>query len=211
MTSGPRVVAFEGPCCAGKTTLASALLQNLPGVTVAFAKCYADHVGGGRYLPRQEARSIEERERALHRLLAVEADRLAQLPSGVDLILADRSVHTMLAHSYALERMTGIGLLAPSQRLLRGSPIPAWPDLVVYLDLPQGAVYERNHGKFPASSIYIDPCFNAAVRSYFLGLADLEPSRVAWLDATLDLAELAQLTRTRLRPLVTHRPIQGTA
>jgi thymidylate kinase len=211
MTSEPRVVAFEGPCCAGKTTLASSLLQSLPGVTVAFAKCYADHVGGGRYLPRQEARSVEERERALRRLLAVEADRLAQLPSGVDLILADRSVHTMLAHSYALERMTGIGLLAPSQRLLRGSPIPAWPDLVVYLDLPQGAVYERNHGKFPASSIYIDPCFNAAVRSYFLGLADLEPSRVAWLDATLDLAELAQLTRTRLRLLVTHRPIQGTA
>jgi hypothetical protein len=56
------------------------LLQNLPGVTVAFAKCYADHVGGGRFLPRQEARSVEERERALHRLLAVEADRLG--PQG---------------------------------------------------------------------------------------------------------------------------------
>jgi thymidylate kinase len=180
-------------------------------VSVAFAKCYADQVGGGRFLPRQEARSVEERERALHRLLAVEADRLAQLPPGVDLILADRSVHTMLAHSFALERMTGIGLLAPSQRLLRESPIPAWPDLVVYLDLPQAAVHERNHGKFPASSIYIDPGFNAAVRSYFLRLAGLEPSRVAWLDATLDPAELARLTRTRLRPMVTHRPIQGTA
>ena len=71
----------------------------------------------------------------------------------------------------------------------------------MYLDLPQAAVYERNHGKIPAGSIYIDPCFNAAVRSYFLGLADLEPSRVAGLDSTLDLAELAQLTRTRLRLL----------
>lgn len=61
------------------------------------------------------------------------------------------------------------------------------------------------------ASIYIDPTFNTAVRSYFLRLAGLEPSRVAWLDATLDPAELAQLTRTRLRPLVTHRPIRGTA
>lgn len=211
MTGGPCVAAFEGPCCAGKTTLACALLQNLSGMTVAFAKCYADHVGGGWFLPRQEARSVEEREHALHRLLAVEADRLARLPSGVDLILADRSVHTMLAHSYALERMTGIGLLAPSQRLLRESPIPAWPDVIVYLDLPQDAVHERNHGKFPEDSIYIDPAFNAAIRSYFLRLAGREPSRVAWLDATLDPAELARLTGTRLRPMVTHRPIQGTA
>jgi thymidylate kinase len=211
MTRRPCVAAFEGPCCAGKTTLARAVLQGLPGLTAAFAECYADHVGGGRFLPRQEAGSVEERELALHRLLAIEGSRLGRLPSGVDLILADRSVHTLLAHSYALERLTGIGLLAPSQRLLRESPIPAWPDLVIYLDLPQDAVHERNHGKFAGGSIYIDPGFNAAIRSYFLRLADQEPSRVAWLDATLEPAELARLTGTRLRHVVTHRPIQGTA
>ncbi len=211
MTARPCLAAFEGPCCAGKTTLARALLHSLPGLTVAFAECYADHVGGGRFLPRQEARSVEERELALHRLLAVEASRLGRLPSGADLILADRSVHTLLAHSYALECQTGIGLLAPSQRLLRESTIPAWPDLVIYLDLPQDAVHERNNGKFADGSIYIDPRFNAAIRSYFLRLAGQEPSRVAWLDATLEPAELARLSETRLRHVVTRRLIQGTA
>ena len=68
-----------------------------------------------------------------------------------------------------------------------------------------------NRGKLPYHSIYIDRGFNAAIRSYFLRLADLEPSRVAWLDATLDPAELARLTAMRLRYMLAHRPIQGTA
>lgn len=142
------VAAFEGPCCAGKTTLAHRLLTSLQGLKVAFVPCYADHVGGGRYLPRQEAKTVQERNEALQELLAVEAGRLAAAASGVDVILADRSVHTLLAHSYALEIMTGIGFLAPSVRLLSRSPIPAWPELVFYLDLPQEAVCARNCGKF---------------------------------------------------------------
>jgi thymidylate kinase len=209
MTSRPCVVALEGPCCAGKTTLARRLLGELAGLAVAFAPCYADHAGGGRFLPRQEARSVEEREHALRQLLAIEAARLARLPSGSDLILADRSVHTLLANSYALEQMTGIGFLAPSERLLRDSPIPAWPDLVAYLDLPQDAVRERNNGKFPDGSIYIDAGFNAAIRAYFRRLAGRESPRVAWLDATLDPAELLRLTRALLRHGAAHRHIQG--
>jgi hypothetical protein len=84
MTTRPCVVALEGPCCAGKTTLAHTLVQDLPGFTVAFAPCYADYAGGGRFLPRQEARSVKEREEALRQLLIIEA---ARLPSGSDLIL----------------------------------------------------------------------------------------------------------------------------
>jgi thymidylate kinase len=201
--------ALEGPCCAGKTTLGHLLMQNLHGLTVAFAECYADHAGGGRFLPRQEARSVEEREQALRQLLSVEADRLARLPPGSDLILADRSVQTLLAHSYALERMTGIGVFAPSVRLLRQSPSAAWPDLVVYLDLPQQAVHGRNNGKFAPGSIYTDPGFNAAIRSYFLRLAGRKTPRVAWLDATLELPELARLAEAQLRQIAGRRDIEG--
>ena len=63
---------------------------------------------------------------------------------------------------------------------------PAWPDLIVYLDIPQQAVHERNQGKFPAGNLFIDPDFNAAIRSYFCRLAARETPRIAWLDATLD-------------------------
>jgi thymidylate kinase len=209
MSTRPSLAALEGPCCAGKTTLGHLLMRNLHGLTVAFAECYADHVGGGRFLPRQEARSVQEREQALRQLLIVEADRLARLPPGSDLILADRSVHTLLAHSYALEQMTGISVFAPSVRLLRRSPLAAWPDLVVYLDLPQQAVPGRNNGKFPPGSIYTDPGFNAAIRAYFLRLAGQNTPRVAWLDATLDLPELARLAEAQLRQIAGHRDIEG--
>jgi hypothetical protein len=40
-------------------------------------------------------------------------------------IVEDRSVHTLLANSYALQRMTGTGFLAPSLRLLTAPPVPA--------------------------------------------------------------------------------------
>ena len=91
------------------------------------------------------------------------------------LILADRSVHTLLANSYALQCMTGTGFLAPSLRLLCSSPIPAWPDLVLYLDVPQGTIDHRNQGKFPPGSIYTDPVFNASIRTYFRRLAGGKP------------------------------------
>ena len=209
MSRRPPLAALEGPCCAGKTTLGHLLLRDLHGLTIAFAPCYADHAGGGRFLPRQEAHSVPEREQALRELLRLEAGRLALLPSGSDLILADRSVHTLLAHSYALEQLTGIGVFEPSVRLLRASPLAAWPELVMYLDLPQQAVEGRNNGKFPPRSIYTDPGFNAAIRSYFLRLAGQNAPRLAWLDATLDLPVLARLAEAQLRQMVRNRDAEG--
>jgi hypothetical protein len=209
-TRQPSIVALEGPCCAGKTALGKLLVeQNLPELTVAFVPCYADHAGGGRFLPRQEAASIPERERALRQLLIVEAGRLAQVPDRCDVILEDRSVHTLLAHSCALQCMNGTGFLAPTARLLRRSPVPAWPDLVLYLDLPQHAVRDRNQGKFPPGSIYTDPDFNAAIRMYFRRLAGRKSPRVAWLDATLSLPELACLAAAHIREQTRQVSIKG--
>lgn len=209
MTSQPLIVALEGPCCAGKTTLGRLLARELGGLAVALVPCYADHAGGGRFLPRQEADSVAEREQALRQLLDVEAGRLARVPQGCDVILEDRSVHTLLAHSYSLQRKTGADFLMASQRLLRSSPAPAWPDLVLYLDLPQDAVQCRNPGKFPPGSIYTDPDFNASVRAYFRRLAGRKTPRVAWLDATLELPALARLAAARIRREAGQETIEG--
>lgn len=197
--TAPCIVALEGPCCAGKTTLGRMLVRELRDLTVAFVPCYADHAGGGRFLPRQEADTVAEREQALRQLLLIEAGRVAHVPQGCNVILEDRSVHTLLANSYALQRKTGIPFLAPSQRLLSSSPVPAWPDLILYLDLPQDAVPERNPAKFLPGSIYTDPEFNAGVRAYFRRLAGQKSPHVAWLDATLGLPELARLAAARVR------------
>ena len=209
MTPRPLVVALEGPCCAGKTTLGRLLIQELCELAITFVPCYADHAGGGRFLPRQQADTVAEREQALRQLLLIEAGRLAQVPQACDVILEDRSVHTLLAHSYALQCRTGTGFLAPSARLLRSSPVPAWPDLVLYLDLPQDAVPERNPGKFPPGSIYTDPDFNATVRAYFRRLASRKTPPVAWLDATLELQDLARLAAARIRHETGQETLKG--
>jgi thymidylate kinase len=209
MTAKPYIVALEGPCCAGKTTLGRLLVRELREMAVTFVPCYADHAGGGRYLPRQEADTVAEREQALRQLLPVEAGRLAQVPQECDVILEDRSAHTLLAHSYALQRKTGTDFLSPSERLLQSSPVPAWPGLVLYLDLPQGAVQQRNPGKFPPGSIYTDPDFNAAVRAYFRRLAGRKTPHVAWLDATLELPALARLAAARIRREAGQETIEG--
>jgi len=209
MTAQPCIVALEGPCCAGKTTLGRLLIQELCELAVTFVPCYADHAGGGRFLPRQQADTVAEREQALRQLLLIEAGRLAQVPQACDVILEDRSVHTLLAHSYALQCRTGTGFLAPSAGLLRSSPVPAWPDLVLYLDLPQDAVPERNPGKFPPGSIYTDPDFNATVRAYFRRLASRKTPPVAWLDATLELQDLARLAAARIRHETGQETLKG--
>jgi thymidylate kinase len=209
MTAQPCIVALEGPCCAGKTTLGRLLIQELCELAITFVPCYADHAGGGRFLPRQQADTVAEREQALRQLLLIEAGRLAQVPQACDVILEDRSVHTLLAHSYALQCRTGTGFLAPSARLLRSSPVPAWPDLVLYLDLPQDAVPERNPGKFPPGSIYTDPDFNATVRAYFRRLASRKTPPVAWLDATLELQDLARLAAARIRHETGQETLKG--
>jgi thymidylate kinase len=205
----PLIVALEGPCCAGKTTLSRLLARELADLSVALVPCYADHAGGGRFLPRQEADTVAEREQALRRLLLVEAGRLARVPQGCDVVLEDRSVHTLLAHSYTLQRKTGTDFLGPSLRLLESSPVPAWPGLVLYLDLPQAAVQQRNPGKFPPGSIYTDPGFNAAVRAYFRRLADRKTPQVAWLDATLEVPALARLAAARIRREAGQETIEG--
>jgi hypothetical protein len=53
------------------------------------------------------------------------------------------------------------------------------------------------------------PQFNAAVRLYFLRLADQKTTCLAWLDAMLEPAELARAAEERLRQVVALRNTQG--
>src|SRR5262249_45341446 len=129
-TPGQRWLAVEGPCCAGKTTLSRGLLGALTSVTISHVACYADQVGGGRYLPRPVPVSVREDQAAVRALLQIEADRVAGARAATsELVLMDRSVHTLLAHRYALQRVTGLPCYAPAVRAIARSEAPAWPDL----------------------------------------------------------------------------------
>jgi len=209
--SGKRWVAVEGPCCAGKTTLSQGLLTEMTDLVIAHVRCYADHVGGGRFLPRPVPQSLAEDHDAVQALLNVEAARveLARV-AACDLVVMDRSVHTLLAHRHALHRVTGLALLDPAERVIARSEAPAWPDLVIYLDVPLPTILDRNGGKFPPDSIFIDPVFNTGIRNYFSKVTDGETTAgettaIVWLDATLEPAKLVNLAEGHIRDLLQGR------
>jgi thymidylate kinase len=196
-------VAIEGPCCAGKTTLARGLLGCLADLAVCSVPCYADHVGGGRFLPPPVPSSLAEDEAGLHALLMIENDRLAGPRAGqYDAALLDRSVHTLLAHRYAIDQLTGLGCYEPASKTLSLSSAPAWPRLVLFLDVSQGAVEERNRGKFPADSLFIDARFNSAIRRYYESVTASGDAHIVWLDGELDAGKVVDSAETQIRALL---------
>jgi len=183
---GGRAVALEGPVCAGKTTLGRWLVEDLGRLNVGYVEDYAEHVGGGRFLPPPMPTSLAEEERALGRLLAIEADRTAHVrdpDSQWGLIIVDRSVHTLLAHCHALTRMRGIDFFGLAQRLISSSDAPLWPDRILYLDVTGSVIDARNAGKFQHGNLFVDTEFNVGFREYFVKLARRDDGRVIWLDA----------------------------
>jgi thymidylate kinase len=117
-------------------------------------------------------------------------------------VLLDRSVHTLLAHRYAIDQLTGLGCYESAAKTLSLSSAAAWPSLVIYLDVPHQAVEQRNRGKFPADSIFIDARFNAAIRSYYDTVAASDDDRVVWLDGELDAGKLLDLAEAPIRSLL---------
>ena len=188
MTHTTPIVALEGPCLAGKTTLGRRLTVELLPMKVTYIPDHAEQVGGGRNLPAPFPRSLAEERDALHEFLRIEAGRMAPLQStDAELVLVDRSIHTLLAHCAALEHVTGIGYAGLAEGIVARSDAAIWPETVLYLDLPNEEAARRNRGKFPVGSLFTDADFNDGFRSYFSRLAmegGLE--RVVWVDATLE-------------------------
>lgn len=199
MNDSPWIVAVEGPCCAGKTTLIDALVEQLTDLHVRRVPCYADHVGGGRFLPREVPATLAEDAQGLEVLIGLDRGRMDNLPSGpADVVLLDRSVHTFLAHRSGVEAVTGLQCVDPARHRLQISSVVTWPSLVLYLDVAQSTIRARNRGKFPPRSILINAEFNAAVRSYFAGVATAPPPAVAWLDASTRARQVAADAMTAL-------------
>lgn len=206
MTRAGLWVALEGPCCAGKTTLTQGLRAALRDRGTAYVECFADHAGGGRLLPPETPRSLAEDEAGLRQLLDIEASRTADaLSHPTAVVLLDRSLLTLLAHRYALERVTGLPCYQPATRTLAGLDIPTWPDLVLYLDVPQKIVLDRNKGKFADDSILINPVFNAGIRDYFARLDQPDGARVVWVDATAGVAQSVDYATSHIMRLLPAR------
>jgi hypothetical protein len=66
----------------------------------------------------------------------------------------------------------------------------------------QGAVEQRNLGKLPADSLFIDARFNAAIRSYYDSVTARGDDAIVWLDGELDSGKLVDLAETQIHALL---------
>jgi thymidylate kinase len=185
-------VAIEGPCCAGKTTLAEAILDRLDDRTTTIIPDYADFVGGGAGMPQADPASWPDELAAVHELLCVEEDRLRDCPPDPTprLVLIDRSILTLIAHCAGTDRRHArvSGFAEPVAALVRADHRPRWPQGVLYLDVPREVQLARNRGKFASDSVFINAAFNEGFRAYFAARRDEGAMPMAWIAGDLPVA-----------------------
>jgi thymidylate kinase len=198
-----KTFALEGPCCAGKTTLSRGLMDELKELVIGHVRDFSDFVGGGRFLPSPEPSSLEEEENSLRIFLDIENKRIAHLVNQkYDLIIIDRSIYTLIAHCSALDKMNGTNYTNLAKSILKKSNIPLWPDIIVYLDICQKTVKQRNREKFHESSIFINSIFNCGIKNYFQELTQERASSILWVDATLSANTVRKNVLTEIKTFI---------
>lgn len=188
-------IAIEGPCLAGKTTLANGLVREASDGWRIIVPDYADYVGGGPAMPPEAPESLEVERQAIEFLLEVErrrfADQMTRDSSG-DLVLIDRSFHTLIAHAVGLDEyfQTPQKYSSVVNRMVRFDRRIVEPRGIIYLDLGASEQTPRNHGKFSQNSVFLDSDFNKGFRSYFSNWRIGVPVEV--ISASLPAAEIVR-------------------
>ncbi len=86
--------------------------------------------------------------------------------SGKSVALLDRSIHTLLAHQYAVNKLFNRNTF--SDCLADSRTEAMWPDLIVYLDADQSLLEARaRHRHTPVLPLFILPEYNVEFRNYF--------------------------------------------
>lgn len=194
-------VAFEGPSCAGKTTLAMQLAYSWRGSVVIVPDQSAEL---GRWgvprpdLPAALATSERDEELALARLLRFERERYTETPfDQVTLAIIDRSALSLISHCAGLDRVQGTDSYERLAATAVGrSDAAVWPTHVVYVDVAPDVQRSRYGVRQPP--LFADPRFNAGIRDYFGRLAADEAVPVLWLDSAWESRDLIDRIMTFL-------------
>lgn len=187
-TAPPVILAVEGLCFAGKTTLARALGRRL-GVPVAAE--YADLTSLPPFPPPDRAAA----RAALSALLAAEAHRTRQArASGSHLVIYDRSPLTVIGHEHA---MRARGIPADPETAAAWFTAAACtgailtPTAYIYLTVPDDTCRQRQEARGHLPEHLVAPDVRTALtRFYDTCFAAASQARVLRADGTAPLALL---------------------
>jgi thymidylate kinase len=187
--AGPQLVALDGGCFTGKSTLATVLASQLGATTVPE---YADLAP----LPPYPPRTLDDVHAGLDHLLRLEQRRAHAIRRArTRLVLFDRSPLSCIAYQQAIAHL---GVPADSHyaaeifthAAFAGATLP--PDRYLYLRLPHEAILARQRHRGPVQPHLVDPRFTTANDAAALRYLDALPDdRRLVLDAGRPIGQLA--------------------
>jgi thymidylate kinase len=201
----PLVIAIEGLCFAGKTTLAHAL--GVAADTVVIGE-YADLAP----LPPFPPRHLSDVAAALDHFLCVEHQRaLAARAAEAPVVLLDRSPLTLIAHEHG---MSALGLPCDPVRAAEiyssaaETGLILTPDAYLYLAVPDDVTAARQELRGPVAAHLMNRQVRAEIdRACRIWLATLPQERYLELDGTVSPPVLAAMTRRWLSDLTSGLPL----
>jgi thymidylate kinase len=208
--AAPQVIAVEGLCFAGKTTLARALARRLG------AWLGAEYAGITALPPFPPATSAAARAR-LSALLAAEAVRASRArAAGTRLAVFDRSPLSVVGHEHAM-RAHGVPAdpQAAATWFARAADAGAilQPDAYLYLTVPDEEFRQRQRNRGQLPEHLIAPGVRSALSEFYAACFQAAgPGRVLTLDGTAPAASLAAQAAAfvaAIPPAAPGRPVPG--
>ena len=161
------IIALEGPCLSGKSTVAHQLTQMAADCLVF--PCYVAELS---VVPPEPVASSQAEQLASTALfLEIESKRFDRVTSSTaTLVLLDRSIDTLAAHALAVAHyLAKPGGYSDTLSLIRGEPKRLVPDVTFFLEVPT-AELRRRSASFPhLPPVYYDPSFLRGFREHFEG------------------------------------------
>ena len=197
------VIALEGPSYSGKTTLRRAIEMAFPIGAICVVPEYVEVAGGSSHIPPAPAESTEQELCDLQFFLELDQFRWKRSRGAAPtatLALLDRSIHTLLAHRYAISVISRTPTLFLHACQAASSGLAIWPDAIIYLDTPTDLLVQRRASR----TDYCRPLFkcdsyNACFRDYFLPGLRYGKSTVHVLNGGLPLELLVEQAKLAMQ------------
>jgi thymidylate kinase len=204
-SADPLVIAIEGLCYAGKTTLAHALAPLAGAVVIGEYTSLAS-------LPPFPPRTLHDVAQALQQFLDVEQHRAhTARTAGTAVVLLDRSPLTLIAHEHGMAAL-GVPCDPAGAATLYSMAAEVGdiltPDGYLYLTVPDHATAERQQSRGPVAAHLMNTKARAEIDHACQGwLATLPQGHVLRLDGTVASPALAATAARWISRLTPNRPL----